>query len=145
MRLDYQILGLNSDFQTYSLLLSKAAVGSGSKTNFTANFSKISAFRTQWQIESSANESMWGFDADNSLIVDNIKVERIYTGLPPVVISANGNNISVGWTAPSTGTVKLQSATSLNGTFTDVSNAPNPYTVTPPAGSTRFFRTVWVP
>jgi hypothetical protein len=86
----------------------------------------------------------WGYDTDNALIVDNIKLERLFVACPPLSVAASGENIIVTWPAPSTGTAKLQSATSLAGPFADVVGASSPYS-TPSAGGPKYFRTVWVP
>src|SRR4029453_10417954 len=142
-RLDFQVADLTAEFQTYTLTLNKGTAGDGSKENLTQHFDKIVNVPPQWQIENAPSEATWGFDADNAFVVDNFKMERIYTGLPPVTVTSSGGQISVDWGG--TSNVKLQSTTSLTGTWGDVSNPSNPHKVTPTPGETRFFRTVLVP
>ena len=91
------------------------------------------------------SEADWGFDSDNVLASDNFKLERVYAGCPPLTVSVSDNNVTVTWGVPSTGSAKLQSASSINGSRTDMTPAPtSPYTV-PVTGTPKFFRTVWVP
>jgi hypothetical protein len=102
------------------------------------------AFRTQWQIENAASVGDWGYDADNTLVVDSFKLARVQVGCPPVVLTSAGNTLKLTWDAPSSGTVKLQSTTNLAGPWSDVLGASSGYT-TLTTGSQSFFRTVWVP
>jgi hypothetical protein len=144
VQLNFPLTGLNPDWQNFTYTLNQGAIAGGSKTNFTAWFNKISQLQTQWQIESAASEATWGFDSNNALAIDNFKLERIATGCPPLTINKQGAQLVMTWSAPSSGTAKLQSGTSVNGPFTDVSGAASPYTV-PSSGALKFYRTVWVP
>jgi hypothetical protein len=90
--------------------------------------------------------TLFGYDADNTLDIDNIIVVQLVPGLAPLTIVKNGGTKIV-WSDPATGgTAKLQSATNVAGPYVDVagasSGAASPYTV--PSGSLQFFRTVWV-
>jgi hypothetical protein len=144
VQLNFPITDLDGNWQSFGYLLSAGSVGGGTKTNFTAYFSKIDQLQTQWQIESAAAESTWGFDADNALAVDNFKLERIDVGCPPLVISRDSTDLVATWGAPSTGSARLQSSTKIDGPYADVPGATSPYK-TPLAGAQKFYRTVWMP
>lgn len=143
-RLDFSLAGVETNWQTFTFTLNSASVGGGSKTNLQAFYSKINGFRTQWQIENAASAGDWSYDADNSLIIDNFKLARTQVGCPPVILTTVGNTLKLTWDNPSSGTVKLQSATSLAGPWNEVAGASSGYT-TPAVGTQSFFRTVWVP
>jgi hypothetical protein len=140
LRLDFQITGVYTNFEHRTFLLSSGSAGNGtSKTNFANFHSVINGLRTQWQIENAASVNDWGYDADNALVIDNVKLERLQasTTTPPLSIQTGSNGLTLIWT----GTSKLQSATSVTGPFTDVQNASSPYN-TPVTGDARFFRLV---
>lgn len=141
VRLDFQIGRVSADWQTYSFLLSKAAAGSGSKENFTNHFSKISAVRTQWQAENTASLADWGYDADNMLVVDNFKLERLYAGIGQIQAKRSEGNLVLTWSAPSSSGVKLQESATVEGGYTTVAGASSGYS-TPLSGNARFFRLV---
>jgi hypothetical protein len=142
MRLDFN-LPAGSNWVTTTYTLNQGAVGLGSKPSFATNYT-VTALRIQSQIENAASEGDWSFDTDNLLAVDNIKIQRVYIGLPPLRITTATNNVVVTWAQPSNGTAKLQSANSVNGTYSDVSGATSPYVI-PIASAPKFFRTQWVP
>jgi hypothetical protein len=142
LRLDFPVTA-GSNWTHISYLLNQGSAGIGSKSAFATNYATYTELRLQWQIEN-ATSADWGFDADNGFIVDNIKLERLVVGCPPLVVSTSGTNIVVTWSQPSSGTAKLQSATTVNGTYSDVGGASSPY-VTPIAGGPKYFRTQWVP
>jgi hypothetical protein len=137
VRLDFQIGGVSAEWQTFSYLLSKGGAGLGSKANFTNYFSKFSDLRTQWQVENTASFADWGYDADNMLIVDNFKLERLYAGVGRLEVQRNGNDLVLIWSAATS--VKLQESSTIDGQFNDVAGAASGYT-TPISGSARFFR-----
>ena len=142
VQLNFPIAQVSGDWQTYSFPFNKGSVGGGNKTNFTAFFNQINALRTQWQIENVASLTDWGYDADNALVIDNVKIERLYAGLGTIAVSKNGSDLVLTWTeAPG---VKLQSATTVNGPYNDVTDAASGYTV-PTADQHRFFRLVQEP
>jgi hypothetical protein len=141
MRLDFNIPA-GSNWVTTSYLLNSGSVGLGSKAAFATNFA-VTAVRIQCQIENAQSEADWGFDADNTLAVDNIKLQRIYIATPPLQIATSGNNVIVTWAQPATGTAKLQSANTVLGPWSDVNNATSPYS-SPLANAPRYFRTQWV-
>jgi hypothetical protein len=145
-RADFALLA-GTNWTTTSYTLNQGAFDTGGgrlpKSAFTTNYN-VTALRFQAQIENAASGTDWGFDTDNVLIVDNLKLERIYVGCPPLTIVTSGVNLVVTWAPPSTGTVKLQSAPAPNGAWTEVPGATSPYT-TPAAGAPKYFRTIWVP
>lgn len=143
VRLDFTIPDLMTNWQTIQLALTKATVGSGSMANFTNYLDKISEIQFQFQINNAASEATWSFDADNRLIIDNFKLERLQTACPPLNIVVNGANIEVSWDAVTTGTLQLQSATDPGGPYSEVVGATSPY-VTPIAGGPKYFRTLWI-
>ncbi len=144
IRLDFTVPDLQTNWQTITLALNKASVGQGSKANFTSYFDKVSEIQFQFQINNSASEADWSFDDDNLMIIDNFKLERLQVACPPLSVTTSGQNIVVSWAAPSTGTVKLQSAVEVNGPYTEVVGATSPHS-TPIAGGPKYFRTLWVP
>lgn len=143
IRLDVPISQVSSNWQTYTSLLSKANVGDGSKALFAAHHAAITGLRTQWQIENITSEADWGFDAENMLIVDNFRLERLVpAGSQPTLNMAHNNDQLVfTWNAPSASNIRLQSASSLNGQWTDVSGASSGHTVNT-SGTMQFFRLV---
>jgi hypothetical protein len=128
---------------TTTYLLNSGSLGFGSKIAFATNHA-VTSVRIQCQIENATSEADWGFDADNTLIVDNIKLERIYVATPPLTVTRSGNNVVVTWATPATGTAQLQSATNITGPWTDVTGAVSGYS-TSIAGEAKYFRTQWVP
>ena len=143
LRLDFP-LPAASNWVTTTYTLYKGSQGGGIKASFTTNYN-VTGLRIQCQIENSASEADWGYDADNVLVVDNIKIQRIYNACPELSVHLVGANVQVTWPQPSTGSCKLQSANNILGPWADVTPAPsNPHTL-PAANAPRFFRTLWVP
>jgi hypothetical protein len=141
-RLDFDAPA-QSNWVTTVYTLDQGSFGMGSKAAFATNYNTFTGLRTQWQIEN-AQSTDWGYDSDNLLIIDNIKLERLYVATPPLTITVGANGASVSWGLPSTGSVKLQAASKPEGPYTEVVNAPNPYPI-PPTGAPHFYRTLWVP
>jgi hypothetical protein len=141
LRLDFQITGVYSNFEHRAFLLSVGSAGNNtSKTNFPPYHSLINGLRTQWQIENAASINDWGYDADNALVIDNVKLERLETATSnqtPITIQIDSNGLTLTWT----GNSKLQSSTSVTGPFAEVQNASSPYNTTA-TGTARFFRLV---
>jgi hypothetical protein len=122
----------------------------GSQTLFNQHVSQVNELALQVVPQGSPNvATLFGYDANNTVDVDNIKVVQLVTGLPPVSVTNTAGQIKIYWTDPSTGGAsQLQSSTNVAGPYLNVpgegSGANSPYTV--PAGSAKqFFRTVWVP
>jgi hypothetical protein len=141
-RLDVPIPHITAEWQHFTSLLSKAGVGGGSAANFQTYFNKLSDVHTQWQIENAASAGDWSYDADNMLVIDNFKVERLYEGLADITYTVAGDQLTLNWTAASTGETHLQSASTVDGPFQDVAAAQSPYTV-PAASGNSFFRLSW--
>jgi hypothetical protein len=143
VRLDIPIAQVSSNWQSYTGLLSKANVGGGSKALFAEHHAAISGFRTQWQIENIASESEWGFDAENMLIIDNFKLERLVPiGSQPSISAARENGqLVLTWSTPNGSTVQLQSTSSITGEWQDVTGATSGHAVET-EGTMQFFRLV---
>lgn len=143
IRLDFNVPA-STNWTTTSYLLSTGSVGGGSKANLTNYLSSVIDWRPQWQIENPTSQAVWGYDDDNMLVIDDVKLERLVPAAPRPTITRSANEIEIGWTAPQEGTVKLQSAPTASGPYTDVASPSNPYR-TPTTGDQRFFRTIWAP
>jgi hypothetical protein len=122
----------------------------GSQALFNQYVSQVNELAVQVVPQGSPNiATLFGYDANNTVDIDNIKVVQLVTGLPPVSVRNTAGQINVYWADPTTGgTAQLQSSTNVAGPYLNVpgegSGANSPYTV--PAGSAeQFFRTVWVP
>jgi hypothetical protein len=139
VRLDFPIAKVGTNWQTYTFTLNKGTAGTGSKDNFITYHTNITALRTQWQIENIASQAEWGFDAENSFIIDNFKLERLVTGLGGITAVRNGDNLVLTWAGPTDGSVKLQSSATVEGPYSDVAGASSGYS-TPLTSGQRFFR-----
>jgi hypothetical protein len=122
----------------------------GSQALFNQHVSQVNQLSVQVVPQGSPNvATLFGYDANNTVDIDNIKVVELVTGLPPVSVTHTAGQINVYWTDPTTGgTAQLQSSTNVAGPYLNVagegSGANSPYTV--PAGAAhQFFRTIWVP
>ena len=123
----------------------------GSQALFNQYFSRVNQMQIQVVPQGNPNiATEFGYDTNNSVDIDNIKVVELVPGLAPLTVVKNNNQVQVIWTDPSTGGfAKLQSATNIAGPYVDVSGASSaaaasPYTI-PPGSQQQFFRTVWVP
>jgi hypothetical protein len=121
------------------------------QTLFNQNYNtNVNTSELQLSIVGSPNVgTLFGYDANNTVDIDNIKVVQLVPGLAPVTIIQNGGQTQITWSDPTTGgTAKLQSTTNIAGPYLDVagasSAASSPYTV-PSGGKQQFYRTVWVP
>jgi hypothetical protein len=117
---------------------------------FNQYVSQVDQVQVQVTVQGSPNvATLFGYDSDNTVEIDNIKVVQLVPGLPPLSVSSSNNQIQVYWADPGTGgTAQLQSSTTVAGPYLNVaraaSGAASPYTV--PAGSAQqFFKTIWVP
>ncbi len=135
---------LSAEWQTFSITLNKGGAGSGSKDNFKTYYNKIVDVHPQWQIDNAASQAIWDYDTENTVVIDNIKLERVDIGCPPLTITPNGSKVVLTWAAPSTGTVKLQSSSNADGDYADVQDASSGYE-SPIADAPQYYRTVWVP
>jgi len=141
VRLNF-VFNVQSNWTTFTFTLNQGAVGGGSLANFDNHFSQLSEIAVEWGIPN-ANSSDWEFDANNAVIIDNYKIERVYTATPPLSVQKVGNNVVVTWAQPNTGTAKLQSSTTVNGTYADVVGATSPYSTLIASGP-KYYRTKWI-
>jgi hypothetical protein len=142
-RFDFQIVRVSAEWQTYTFQLSRAGADATAKANFAQHFNKIVELRAQWQIEN-ATSADWGVDANNVLYLDNIKIERIYEGLPPLKFAHDGREMVLSWDNAASGTIALQSATAVQGPYTDVLTQGTTH-VTNMTEAQNFFRLSWTP
>lgn len=141
LQLNLPVNNVGTDWKRYSLTLDKAAVGGGSKDNLTAYFNKLNGLNMQWQIENAASFADWGYDSDNGFVVDNIKIERVFTGLT-LTAAQDGTDIVLNWPLATDGTTKLQAASTVDGTYSDVvTDGSTTYRET--MSGNRFFRLAW--
>jgi len=113
------------------------------KARFATNYHNINAVRVQWQMNNAPDGAMWGYDTDNRIIVDNMKLVHYATACPPLSVYTETNNVIVTWAAPDVGTAILLSGNTLTGVTNEVSGAASPYVV-PVASAPKYFRTQWV-
>ena len=117
---------------------------------FNQNVTNIDHMEVQLTVEGSPNVgTVFGYDANNTVDIDNVKVVQLVPGLAPLTIVQNNGQTQIIWADPTTGgTAKLQSATNVAGPYLDVagtsSTASSPYTV-PPGSQQQFYRVVLVP
>jgi hypothetical protein len=122
----------------------------GAQQLFNQNVTNVNKMELQITVPGSPNVgTVFGYDANNTVDIDNIKVVQLVPGLAPLTIIRNSGQTSVMWADPTTGgTAKLQSATNVAGPYLDVagasSAAASPYTVAP-GSQQQFYRAVWVP
>jgi len=121
----------------------------GSQVLFNQYFDKVYKVRVGGQYEGGPNiATYFGYDAGNTMVSDNFKVVETVSGIPPVSCILSNGVVKVYWANPiNTGVAKLQSCSTVNGTYIDVpgasSGAFSPYTA--PAGPQKFYRSKWVP
>jgi hypothetical protein len=144
-------LTLKTNWQSY--VFNNMPIGifnGGSQALFNQYVSNVNQLQLQVVPQGNPNAAtLFGYDANNTVDIDNIKVVQVVTGLAPIMVVRTNNQVQVIWTDPPTGgAAKLQGATNVAGSYFDVSGAPSgassPYTV-PPGNHQQFFRTVWVP
>ena len=141
-RIDFPISQVGTEWKTYSSTFTEASVGSGSRANFASFHDLINALRTQWQLENIAAQGTWEYDANNTLVIDNFKLERLVpAGLGEITATVEGDQLVLTWDAPADSGVKLQSATEVEGPYTDVEGATSGYS-TDMTGEARFFRLI---
>ena len=144
LRLNGQINNVKSNWQAFSMSLKDFGLDSGSMANFTNNLSKVSEIQFQLQIQNPHTLSTWGTDADNQIIIDDLKLERLVIGTPPLMLEIVGTGLKLTWAQPSSGAVKLMSGNTPDAITTEVVGATSPYNL-PLTGAAKFYRTQWVP
>jgi hypothetical protein len=123
----------------------------GSQAMFNQYVTQVNLVQVQAQFNGGPDiGTVFGYDADNTMTVDNIKVVELAQGIAPLSIVNSNGQIKVSWSDPlnNNGTAKLQSATNATGPYLDVTNATSAATASPyvvPLGSSQqFFRAKWV-
>lgn len=144
-------LTLTTNWQSF--VFDNMAIGvnnGGSQALFNQYVSMVNQMQVQMVAQGNPNlGTIFGYDDDNTVDIDNIKVVQLVPGLPPVSVTSTAGQVNVYWTDPPTGgSAQLQSSASVAGPYVNVagaaSGAASPYTV-PAGGSQQFFRTIWVP
>lgn len=144
VRLNVDVMNITNTWQNFIVSLKDTSVNAGSMANFQAHYMKVDEIQWQLQALNPHNANVWGMDADNKIIVDNFKFERLFTGLPALKVEKLGDNVVVSWDPPSSGTVELLTGTTINSVTNVVAGAASPYTNSAAQGP-KFFRTLWVP
>lgn len=145
VRLDFTISGVSSNWQHKEVLLSKATAGDGTlKATFTAHYAAANEINMQVQLNNVTQTNLWQFDNDNKVFLDNIKLERLAIGCPPLSVQTIGNEVVVSWANAATGTTKLLGGNTLTTVTTEIIGATSPHTNAISAAP-KYFRTLWVP
>ena len=122
----------------------------GSQALFNQYVSQVDQLQVQVVPQGSPNAAtLFGYDGNNTVDIDNIKVVELVPGLPPIFVTRTAGQTEIVWTDPTTGgTAQLQSSTNVAGPYLNVSGAASaaasPYVV-PSGARQQFFRTVWIP
>lgn len=117
---------------------------------FDQNVTNVNKMELQITVPGSPNVgTLFGYDTNNTVDIDNIKVVELVPELAPLTIFKTNGQAMVVWTDPTTGrTAQLQSATNVTGPYLDVTGATSatasPYTA-PPGNQQQYFRTVSIP
>lgn len=146
VRVDTTFSNVSSNWTRVSALLSKGGIGEGSKAGFAAAYMLVTEVPLQIQLNNVTQSNLWQFDTDNKIFVDNVKLERLVLGCPPLRLTTSGTDVVVTWAQPSSGTSKLQSTSTpwTSASWADVIGATSPYTI-PIASAPKYFRTKWLP
>jgi hypothetical protein len=144
-------LTLTTNWQSF--VFDNMAIGvnnGGSQALFNQYVTKVNQMQVQVVAQGSPNAAtIFGYDANNTVDVDNIKVVQLVQGLPPVSVASTAGQVKIYWTDPATGGfAQLQSSTNVSGPYLNIpgetSGAASPYTV-PSGKAQQFFKTVWIP
>ena len=143
VRCDCKFYGVSSNWTHVEIKLNQAVVGEGSAANFAANYSQVTEVAPQVQLNNVARASLWGFDADNKLFLDNIKLEYISVECPPITITPSGSDVVLTWPPINTGGyVQVQrKATLTDPVWVDVPGATNSPVTLPHTNAAGFYRT----
>jgi len=144
---------LSSNFTAFVFDGSTMPVGlynGGSQAMFNQYASQVTLIQVQAQFNGGPDiGTVFGYDAGNTMTVDNVKVVELVQGIAPLSIVHTNGQIKVYWSDPvnNDGTAKLQSSSNVTGPYSDVpgatSAAASPYVV-PPGSASAFFRAQWV-
>jgi hypothetical protein len=144
-------LTLTTNWQSY--VFNNMPIGiynGGSQALFNMYVSQVNQLQVQVVPQGSPNvATLFGYDSNNTIDIDNVKVVQLVPGLAPMTVVKTNNQVQVIWTDPPTGGwAKLQGATNVTGPYLDVPGAASAAAASPyivPAGGQHFFRTSWVP
>jgi hypothetical protein len=144
---------LSTNWQSYEFdgetNLQVATWLTGAQSLFNQYVSQVNKMEVQISVLGSPNvATLFGYDANNTVDIDNIKVVELAPGLAPLTIVQTNARSMVVWADPVTGgTAQLQRATNVTGPYLNVVGATSatasPYAV--PSGTNQFFRNMWVP
>jgi hypothetical protein len=149
-------LALSTNWQSYvfdgGTNMQIATWLTGAQALFTQYLSQVNQMELQISISGSPDVgTLFGYDNNNRVDIDNIKVVELVPALAPLTVIQTNSQTKVIWADPDPtvgGWAKLQSATNVAGPYLDVGGAPSaaasPYTATS-GEKQQFFRTVWVP
>jgi len=144
LRLDFNVPA-ESNWLSTACLLKNASAGFGSKASFATNFSTYTALRTEWRIETAISYNDWDFDSNNLLVIDDFKLERLYTACSPLQLAASNGLARITWDTLFPGDRRLQTATSPEGPWLEITNGLSPPVILPLTNSFLFLRTRFVP
>ena len=148
-------LVLTTNWQAYEFdgtAMQVASYISGAQTLFDQYVSQVNQMELQLTVEGSPNvATLFGYDNNNTVDIDNLKVVELVPGLAPLTMTQINGQAQIVWQDPDPtigGMAGLQCATDVTGPYLDVagasSAAASPYTM-PLGNRQQFFRTTWVP
>jgi hypothetical protein len=145
---------LSTNWQTYEFdggtNLQIATWLTSAQSMFNQYVSQVNKMELQISVPGSPNiATQFGYDANNTVEIDNIKVVQLVPGLGPLSIVRTNSQTQVMWADPPTGgAAQLQSSLNVTGPFFNVAGATSatvsPYTV-PTGTNQQFYRNMWVP
>jgi hypothetical protein len=117
---------ITADYTTVARSLTDATFDSGSPATFAANFTAVTGYR--FSVEAIANpQSAFGFDADNFVFIDNLKVIRLSSPnvLPVItsVVATAPSQFALTFTSQAGNSYGIFRSTTL-GTFTQIATVP---------------------
>jgi hypothetical protein len=146
-------LTLTTNWQSFVFDGATSPIGvnnGGSQALFNQYLSQVNQMQIQVATQGSPDiGAQFGYGADTTIDIDDIKVVELVQATPPVTVVEMNNQLNVFWTDPVTGgTAQLQSSTNVAGPYLNVpgaaSGAASPYMI-PSGANQQFFRTIWVP
>jgi hypothetical protein len=145
-------LTLTTNWQSFVFDGASSPIGvnnGGSQVLFNQYLSSVNALQAQVATQGGPDiGAQFGYGADTTIDIDNIKVVELVPATPPVSVLQTNGQLQVIWADPITGgTAQLQSSANVAGPYLNVtgaaSGAASPYVI--PAGNRQqFFRTIWV-
>jgi hypothetical protein len=148
-------LVLSTNWQTYEFdgtAMQVASYINGAQALFNQYVSQVNQMELQVTVQGGPDVgTLFGYDANNTVDIDNLKVVQLVPGLAPLMLIRTNSQSQIIWADPNPtigGMAGLQCATGVSGPYLDItgaaSAAASPYTV-PPGNPQQFFRTVWIP